>query len=216
MAKKDAKEGKKLSLDLNQINEQFRGLNPNEPGDWPFLPRLAVLLGLIAAVLGAAWYLDWKPLQEELARAQAQEMSLREEWKNKKRQAVNLAAYKQQLEEIDRQFGTLLRQLPNKAEMDALLADINQAGIGRGLQFELFKPGSENVREFYAEMPIAIRLIGGYDDFGSFVADVAKMPRIVTINNVSLESTDAGGLKMDASAVTYRYLEAGETGSTMK
>jgi type IV pilus assembly protein PilO len=134
---------------------------------------------------------------------------------SKKRQAVNLEAHKQQLEEIDRQFGTLLRQLPNKAEMDALLADINQAGVGRGLQFELFKPGSENTREFYAEMPIAIRLLGSYDDLGAFVADVAKMPRIVTINNLALEGVDAGGLKIDASAVTYRYLEAGEAGSSM-
>jgi type IV pilus assembly protein PilO len=202
-------------LDFNALADQFRGLDPNQPGDWPLLPRLSVLIGIFAGVIGAAWYLSWSPFEDEIARAKGQENTLRQEWLSKKRQAVNLEAHKKQLDEIDRQFGTLLRQLPNKAEMDALLADINQAGVGRGLQFELFKPGSENTREFYAEMPIAIRLLGTYDDLGAFVADVAKMPRIVTINNLALESVETGGLKMDASAVTYRYLEAGETGSSM-
>jgi type IV pilus assembly protein PilO len=147
---------------------------------------------------------------ETLTQREAEEQQLRESWMSKKRQAVNLDEHRRQLEEIDRQFGALLKQLPNRAEMDSLLSDINQAGLGRGLQFELFKPGADVVKEFYAEMPIDIRVTGSYHDLGEFASDVARMPRIVTLNNVSLSADKDGRLKLEAKAVTYRYLDDDE------
>ena len=123
---------------------------------------------------------------------------------------MNLEEHRRQLAEIDRQFGALLKQLPNRAEMDSLLSDINQAGLGRGLQFELFKPGADVVKEFYAEMPIDVKVSGVYHDLGEFVADVARMPRIVTLNNVGIEADKDGRLKLDTKATTYRYLDEEE------
>jgi len=170
-------------------------------------PRLAALAGLLIVILGLAWWFDWKAQGEDLEQRRAQESQLKEEWLSKKRQAVNLDEYKRQLTEIDRQFGALLKQLPSKTEMENLLIDINQAGLGRGLQFELWKPNSESPRDFYAELPIAIRLTGNYHDLGNFVGDVAKLPRIVTLNDIAIETAKDGTLKMDALAVTYRYLD---------
>ncbi|THF62967.1 pilus assembly protein PilO [Pseudothauera nasutitermitis] len=197
-------------IDFERLGRDFRGLDPNDPGVWPMAPKVAVFIGLFVATVAAAWWFDWRDQLDTLARAEKEEVTLREQWVSKKRQAVNLDEHKRQLEEIDRQFGALLRQLPNRAEMDSLLAEINQAGLGRGLQFELFKPGNDVVRDFYAEMPIEIRVIGGYHDLGAFASDVAKMPRIVTLNNIAIEGVRGGQLKLEARAVTYRYLDEEE------
>ncbi len=197
-------------LDLERLAQDFKGLDPNDPGVWPLAPRVAVFIGLLVASLAAFWWFDWRDQAETLAQREAEELQLRESWVAKKRQAVNLDEHKRQLAEIDRQFGALLKQLPNRAEMDSLLSDINQAGLGRGLQFELFKPGADVVKDFYAEMPIDIRISGGYHEFGEFASDVARMPRIVTLNNVALNADKDGGLKLEAKAVTYRYLDEEE------
>jgi len=164
------------------------------------------LLGLLLA----GWWFDWSAQLEELDAKQKQEVALKDEFLNKKKQSVNLEEYRKQLAEIDRSFGTLLKQLPNKEGMESLLIDINQAGLGRGLQFELFKPGSETVRDFYAELPIQLRVTGSYHDLGQFAGDVAKLSRIVTLTELSLSSGQGGVLNMDAVATTYRYLDAEE------
>lgn len=202
---------KKLSeIRFDRIAQDFRQLDPNDPGLWPLAPRIAALAGLLIVLLGAAWWFDWKTQGEELDQKLQEESQLKEEWVGKKRQAVNLDEHRKQLAEIDRQFGALLKQLPSKTEMENLLIDVNQAGLGRGLQFELWKPGSEQMRDFYAEVPVAIRITGNYHDIGNFVGDVAKLPRIVTLNDIALETAKDGGLKMDAVALTYRYLDDAE------
>lgn len=196
---------------LDQLVDDFRQMDPNDPGLWPLGPRIVVLLGILLLVLGGAWYFDWSNQNELLDQKRQEETKLKDEWLGKKRQAVNLDDYRKQLAEIDRQFGALLKQLPNRTEMDNLLVDVNQAGLGRGLQFEFWKPGSEQVRDFYAEVPVAITVNGGYHDIGNFVGDVAKLSRIVTLNDISLEVDGKGsGLKMNATAVTYRYLDSDE------
>ena len=197
-------------LDLNRFLDDFKGLDPNDPGVWPTVPRVTVFVALLVATVAAIWWFDWKDQALALEQRRAQEQQLRTEWQQKKRQAVNLAAYRRQLEETGRQFSALLRQLPNKAEMDQLLADINQAGLGRGLLFELFRPGTEVVRDFHAELPINVNIIGSYHDLGEFVADVARMPRIVTLSDMNLERGRDGSLSFKARATTYRYLDDNE------
>ena len=202
---------------LDQLVDDFRQMDPNDPGLWPLGPRIVVLLGILLLVLGGAWYFDWSNQNELLDKKRQEETQLKEEWLGKKRQAVNLEDYRKQLAEIDRQFGALLKQLPNRTEMDNLLVDVNQAGLGRGLQFEFWKPGSEQVRDFYAEVPVAITVNGGYHDIGNFVGDVAKLSRIVTLNDISLEVDSKGsGLQMNATAVTYRYLDSDEVAQQSK
>lgn len=198
------------SIDFQQLAADFQGLDPNDPGQWPIAPRIAVFIGLLAAAVAAFWWFDWRDQITQLERVQSEEQQLRTDWTSKKRLAVNLDQYRRQLDEIDRQFGTLLKQLPNRAEMDSLLAEVNQAGLGRGLQFELFKPGPDQVKDFYAEMPIDVTILGEYHDLGAFASDVAKMPRIVTLNNIAMENQQDGGLKFTAKAVTYRYLDEDE------
>jgi type IV pilus assembly protein PilO len=198
------------SIDFEQIAADFRGLDANDPGAWPLAPRIAVFVALLAATVAAAWWFDWRDQGERLARQEAEEVQLRESWVGKKRLAVKLDDYKRQLDETERQFGALLKQLPNRAEMDSLLADINQAGLGRGLQFELFKPGADVVKDFYAEMPIDVRIVGAYDDLGAFASDVARMPRIVALSNVAIEAPKDGALRLEAKAITYRYLDEEE------
>lgn len=197
-------------LDVNRFFDDFKGLDPNDPGVWPTGPRVTVFIVLLVATVAAVWWFDWRNQAETLERARVEETRLRSDWVAKKQQAVNLEAYRRQLEEADRQFSALLRQLPNKAEMDQLLADINQAGLGRGLLFELFKPGNEIVREFHAELPIDIRIVGSYHDLGEFVADVARMPRIVTLGDIGIERGADGNLSFKARATTYRYLDENE------
>jgi len=198
------------SIDFERLSQDFKGLDPNDPGAWPLAPRVAVFVALLIVVVALAWWFDWRDQAALLEQRETEEVQLRQDWVTKKRLAVNLDAYKLQLEETDRQFGALLKQLPNRAEMDSLLSDINQAGLGRGLQFELFKPGADVVKDFYAEMPIDVRIIGAYDDLGAFAEDVARMPRIVTLNNMAIEAQKDGKLKLEAKAITYRYLDEEE------
>ncbi|MDT3672273.1 MAG: type 4a pilus biogenesis protein PilO [Aromatoleum sp.] len=197
-------------IDFERLSQDFKDLDPNDPGAWPLAPRIAVFIALLIATVAAAWWFDWQDQSALLEQREAEEVQLRQDWLSKKKLAVNLDAYKLQLEETDRQFGALLKQLPNRAEMDSLLSDINQAGLGRGLQFELFKPGADVVKDFYAEMPIDVRIVGAYADLGAFAEDVAAMPRIVTLNNIALEGQKDGVLKLDAKATTYRYLDEEE------
>jgi type IV pilus assembly protein PilO len=178
--------------------------------DWP-LPTKLVALGLLAvAIVLAGWWLDWRGGMEQLDAARQKETELRGVFTTKKNQAINLDAYKKQLADIQQAFGALLKQLPNKQEMDALITDVNQAGLGRGLQFELFKPEAETVSEFYAETPIRVKVSGGYHDIAAFVSDVSKLPRIVTMQDIALEPAKDGALNMDAVVKTYRYLDEDE------
>lgn len=197
-------------FDLDRLKRDFQGLDPNDPSLWPDAPRALLLAALLVITVALVWWFDWREQVETLEQRKVEEVQLREDWRIKKRQAVNLEEYRRQLDETDRQFGALLRQLPNRAEMDSLLSDINQAGLGRGLQFELFKPGSDVVRDFYAEMPIEIRIIGSYHDLGEFASDVARMPRIVTLGNLSMQKHDENQLRLEARATTYRYLDDDE------
>ena len=199
------------NIDLQSIADDFRFMNPNDPGSWPLIPKITVLVGLLVAIVVAGWWFVWSDQLLELQTKQQEEETLKQQFLDKKRQAVNLDLYVQQLAEIDRSFGALLKQLPDKSEIEALLIEINQAGLGRGLQFELFKPGQEQVKDFYAELPITVKINGGYHDFGAFAADIAKLPRIVTLNNISITPIKDGGmLTLDATTKTFRYLDEEE------
>jgi len=190
--------------------DDFRNLNIREVGNWPALPKALVLLCIFAVIVAAGGLLDWKDQFDALEAAQKVESTLRVQYTEKKAKAINYDLYRQQLFEIEQAFGALVKQLPNRAEMDALLTDINQAGLGRGLQFELFKPAAqERMADFYAELPIAIRITGNYHDMGAFASDIAQLPRIVTLNDIAI-TNDKGVLAMDAVAKTYRYLDEEE------
>ena len=190
--------------------DDLRRLNLREAGNWPLAPKLGILAFLFLIIVAAGAYFDWKDQYEALDKAETEETALRAQYTDKKNKAINYDLYRQQLAEIEQSFGALLKQLPNKSEMDALLTDINQAGLGRGLSFELFKPAaSERMAEFYAELPIAIKITGNYHDMGAFASDVAQLPRIVTLNDVAI-ANDKGVLTLDAVAKTYRYLDEEE------
>jgi len=204
------------TLDIQDLLRDFKGLDPNDPGQWPLAPRVATLLAIFLVIVVGGWWFDWSDQLSTLEAKEREEATLKDDWVNKKRQAVNLPEYRRQLSEIDRQFGALLKQLPNRSEMESLLADINQAGLGRGLQFELFKPGAEVMKDFYAELPITVRVTGSYHDLGEFVGDVAQMPRIVTLNDIAIETQKEGVLKFDATAMTYRYLDDEEVARLRK
>jgi type IV pilus assembly protein PilO len=196
--------------------DDIRRLNFREAGNWPLLPKIAVLGLLVVLILAAGAFFDWKDQIDALDRAQDEEAKLRVSYSEKKAKAVNLELYVQQLKEIEQAFGALLKQLPNKSEMDALLTDINQAGLGRGLQFELFRPATrERIAEFYAELPITVRVTGTYHDMGAFASDVAQLPRIVTLNDIGIVN-DKGTLVMDATAKTFRYLDEDEIAKQRK
>jgi len=206
-----------MAINFNQIAEDFRRTNWKDPGTWSFAPKLLVLLAILVALPVLGYFGIWQDQISELERGVAKEGELKKEYLAKKTQAVNLDLYKQQLREIDTQFGALLKQLPNKAQMDALLVDINQAGLSRGLQFELFKPApSESARDFYSELPITLKLTGNYHDMGGFAADVGQLPRIVTLNNVALGATKEGNLSMEVTARTFRYLDEEELAAQRK
>ena len=190
------------------VVDQFRNLNTRDPGSWPPLPKLLLLVAILVGVLAIAYFIDWQGQLEELDAGRAQEEKLKKEYVEKKTKAVNLELLRAQLREIETSFGTLLKQLPNKSQMEALLVDINQAGLGRGLQFELFRPApNETTREFYAELPIAIKLTGNYHDMGAFASDIGQLPRIVTLNDMALSVGKDGTLTMDTTAKTFRYLD---------
>ena len=213
---------KSLSLpqvDLKAVLDDFRNLNPKDVGAWPVVPRAAALLGLVAVILLAGWWFVWSDQLDALEARQQDELKLKEQFIAKKSQAVNLDLYTQQLSEIDRSFGALLKQLPNKSEVEALLIEINQSGMGRGLQFDLFKPGQEIVKDFYAELPINVRLTGSYHDFGAFAGDISQLSRIVTLNNISIavnSQAKDGSLVMDAVTKTFRYLDDEELAAKKK
>jgi type IV pilus assembly protein PilO len=205
---------------FEQASGQFRGLNPKEPGQWPVLPKLASWLAMTLAVLVACWFLVLSDATDELQAERDREPVLKQDYVSKLGQAVNLGELRKQKLQVQEYVIQLEKQLPGKAEMDALLSDINQAGLGRGLQFELFRPGQVEVKDYYAELPIAIRVSGKYNDMGAFAADVANLSRIVTLHNLAitpLTAKDAGGnLAMDATARTYRYLDANEVAEQKK
>ncbi|HET9043195.1 MAG TPA: type 4a pilus biogenesis protein PilO [Burkholderiales bacterium] len=190
------------------VLDQFKNLNTSDPGSWPALPKLGLLLLLLTVILVVAYFFDWQGQLEELEAGRAQEEKLKAEYVDKKKQAVNLDLLENQKREIETSFGALLKQLPNKSQMEALLVDINQAGLGRGLQFELFRPAqSETVRDFYAELPINVKVTGNYHDMGAFASDIGQLPRIVTLNDINLNVGKDGTLTMDTIAKTFRYLD---------
>ena len=185
--------------------DDFRRLNLREVGKWPLAPKLIILSLLVLAILGLGAYFDWKGQWDTLTAAQQDEVRLKAQYGEKKAKAINYDLYVQQLAEVNQSFGALVKQLPNKSEIDALLTDINQAGLGRGLQFDLFKPApQERMADFYAELPINIKITGNYHDIGAFASDVAALPRIVTLNDISI-ANDKGTLSMEAVAKTFRY-----------
>jgi len=203
-------------IDFEAIADEFRFLNPNDPGSWPTIPRMALLAGIVFLLVIAGWWFLWSDQLVELETKQKEEETLKLQYLDKKKLAVNLDLYIEQLAEIDRSFGALLKQLPNKSEIEALLIEVNQAGLGRGLQFELFRPGAEQVKDFYAELPIAVKIVGRYHDFGAFSADIAKLPRIVTLNNIAIVPGKDGVLSLDATTKTFRYLDEEEVAKQKK
>ena len=214
---------KTVNVDLNSVFEgaasQFRGLNPNEPGQWPMLPKALTFLAVAFAMVVVGWFFVLSPVHDELDAEHTKEPALKADYKNKLAQAVNLGELRKQKLQVEEYVTQLEKQLPGKAEMDALLSDINQAGLGRGLQFELFRPGNIEVKDYYAELPIAIRVSGRYHDIGAFAADIANLSRIVTLHNMNITAAPgntSGALAMEATARTYRYLDAAEVDAQKK
>lgn len=204
-------------MSFNALVEEFRRTNWRDAGTWGAGPKILVLLAILVGVPVAGFFMFNQGQIEELEAGRLKETKLKQEYVQKKKQAINLDLHRQQLREIDTQFGALLKQLPNKSQMDALLVDINQAGLGRGLQFELFKPaGAEIRREFYAELPIDVRVTGTYHDMGAFASDVGQLSRIVTLKDVSIVTSKDGVLTMDAIARTFRYLDDDEIAEQRK
>jgi len=210
----------KVNVDLKAwaegVSTQFRSLDTKDPSSWPLLPRFAVFTFIVTAIVVALWFAWLTDKQDELTAEQEKEVKLRDEYKVKLAKAVNLDALKKQREQVQQYVTQLEKQLPSKSEMDALLSDINQAGIGRSLQFDLFRPGQVLVKDYYAELPIAVRVTGRYHDIGSFAADIANLSRIVTINNISIVPAKDGALTMNATAKTFRYLDGEEVNAQRK
>lgn len=191
--------------------EELRHIDPNDPGKWPGSIRTIALLFLLIAIIVAGYYFIWQDQLDNLENIRAEEQTLKDTYLVKKRSAVNLPVLRQQLKDIEQSLSALLKQLPNKSEMEALLVDINQAGLGRGLQFELFKPAeNETIHEFYAELPVSVRVTGGYHDIGSFASDIAQLSRIVTLNDINIVPGSDNLLILDAVAKTFRYLDEDE------
>lgn len=202
-------------MNFAQFLDDVKNVNPNTPGSWPLPIKLSAFAVMFVGVIAAGAFFDWQDEWNNLTSIQDQEIKLKETYLAKKKQAVNLDLIKKQLIETQQSFGALLKQLPTKSEMAALLTDINQAGLGRGLLFELFKPGNEVPTGVFTEQPIIIKVTGAYDDIGKFASDISMMPRIVTLTGISITPSSQGGLVMDATAKTYRYLEESEV-STRK
>lgn len=204
----------KLNIDFSALQSglkaQFVGLNPNDPPSWPAIPRYLLCVAVTVVVVVALWFVWLSSSEDELTAEAATEIKLREDFSKKLTQAASLDALKKQREQVQQYVTQIEKQLPSKAEMDALLSDINQAGIGRSLQFELFRPGQVVVKEYYAELPIAVRVTGRYHDMGAFAADIANLSRIVTLNNLTLTPAKEGTLTMDTTAKTFRYLDNDE------
>ena len=197
--------------------DDLRMLDPKQPGNWPWPVKAGALVLLFIAIQVGAYFLFWQSQSDQIEKGRQEVEKQKVTFLEKKKLAVNLEAYKQQRVEIEQAFGALLKQLPNKSEMDALLIDINQAGLGRGLAFELFRPAEkENFTEFYAELPVNIKVTGNYHDLGAFASDVAKMPRIVLLTDIAIDPPQGGILSMEATAKTYRYLDEEEVAKQRK
>jgi type IV pilus assembly protein PilO len=209
-----------MNIDLKELGArfaaQFQDLKGRQPGQWPLAPRLLCAAGVMAAVVGLGYFFYWDGQFAKQEQGAKEEAKLRTEYKSKMAQAINLEALQAQKAQVDQYVVRLEKQLPSKSEMADLLSDINQAGVGRGLQFELFKPGQEVVRDYYAEQPIDIKVIGKYNDVGAFAADMANLPRIVTLNNMSLTTSKDGTLQLEAVAKTFRYLDPDEISAQKK
>src|ERR1700752_1334307 len=206
-----------MAFNFNTLAEEFKRTNWKDAGTWGAAPKVLVLPAILIVIPVGGFFGINQGQLEELEQGRLKEGKLKDEYVGKKKQAINLDLHRQQLREIDTQFGALLKQLPNKSQMDALLVDINQAGLGRGLQFDLFKPApSETVREFYAELPIQVKVVGNYHDMGAFASDVGQLSRIVTLNDVSIQAGKDGILTMDATARTFRYLDDYEVSAQRK
>lgn len=209
-----------LNLDFSALQDklvgQFSNLDPKDPSVWPAFPRYVLFAAVTLLLVVMLWFLWLNTSEEELAAEQNKEVKLREEYKSKLGKAVNLEALKKQREQVQQYVTQLEKQLPSKAEMDALLSDINQAGLGRSLQFELFRPGQVAVKDYYAELPIAVRVTGRYHDIGAFASDIANLSRIVTLNNLTILPGKDGTLAMDATAKTFRYLDSDEVAAQAK
>lgn len=209
---------KKKSSDIDfaalqeKIQRQFRNLDPNDPSVWPALPKALLYAVVAIAVAAVLWFVMLKDYETELETERATEVTLREDYTRKMLKAVSLEGLKKQREQVQQYVTQLEKQLPSKAEMAALLSDINQAGLGRSLQFEVFRPGAMVAKEYYAELPITLKVTGSYHDIGSFASDVAFLSRIVTLNNLSIAPSGKDGevLTMDATARTFRYLDVDE------
>lgn len=200
----------------DKLKGQFQGLDPKDPSNWPVFPRYALFVGVSVMIVVALWFVWLNSSQAQLESERAQEVKLREEYKLKLGKAINLEALKKQREQVQQYVTQLEKQLPGKAEMDALLSDINQAGLGRSLQFDLFRPGLVGVKDYYAEQPIAVRVTGRYHDIGAFAGDIANLSRIVTLNNLTILPGKDGSLTMDATAKTFRYLDKDEVAMQRK
>lgn len=207
------------NIDLNELfadlAAQFQDLQGRQPGQWPLAPRLLCAAGVMALVIGLGYFFYWSEQFAQQESGAAQEQTLRAEYESKMAQAINLEALKEQKNQVDQYVARLERQLPNKSQIADLLSDINQAGVGRGLQFQMFKPGQEVLRDYYAELPIDIKVNGRYHDMGAFAADMANLPRIVTLNNLAINDKD-GNLEMEAIAKTFRYLDQDELAAQRK
>ena len=190
--------------------DELKNVDPKTPGSWPWLIKIAAFVTLFLVVVATGAVFAWQGEWDDLQRVRQEEEKLRDTYLSKKREAINLDIIKKQLIETQQSFGALLKQLPSKSEMDALLTDINQAGLGRGLQFDLFKPGPEVATGVFTEQPIRITVTGNYDDLGKFASDISQLPRIVTLNDINVVPGAGGGLSMDAVAKTYRYLDEDE------
>jgi type IV pilus assembly protein PilO len=199
-----------------RLASQFRGLNPNDPPSWPILPQALLYLFVMVAIVAALWFAWLSSSDAELEAEQKKEIPLREDYKKKLAQAVNLEALRKQREQVQQYVTQLEKQLPSKAEMDALLSDINQAGLGRSLNFDLFRPGSVAVKDYYAELPITLRVTGKFHDLGSFASDIANLSRIVTLNNLKVSPGGRDILAMEATAKTFRYLDNDEVAAQRK
>jgi len=198
------------------MRSQFHGLNPNDPSSWPLLPQALLYVFVMAGIVTALWFTWLNGSDAELEAEQKKEMVLRDEYKKKLAQAVNLEALRKQREQVQQYVTQLEKQLPSKAEMDALLSDINQAGLGRSLNFDLFRPGNVVVKDYYAELPITLRVTGRFHDLGAFAADIANLSRIVTLNNLHVSPGARDVLALDATAKTFRYLDSDEVASQRK
>ncbi|HJT61502.1 MAG TPA: type 4a pilus biogenesis protein PilO [Burkholderiales bacterium] len=197
-----------MAMNFKTLAEEFQRTNWKDPGTWHSAPKILVLLAILVGIPVAGFFAINQGQLEELELGQQKEVALKNEYVGKKKQSINLDLHRQQLREIDTQFGALLKQLPNRSQMDALLVDINQAGLGRGLQFELFRPAAQEIRrDFYAELPISVKVTGNYHDMGAFASDVGQLSRIVTLNDVVIVAGKDGNLTMDAVARTFRYLD---------